>query len=103
VRLALAADVPLIPMAHWGSQQLMGRYSSKLRPFPRKRITVVIGDPVDLSAYRGRALDQASITAATALVMQSITELVERLRGEEAPAERWNPAANDQKETGRFE
>jgi 1-acyl-sn-glycerol-3-phosphate acyltransferase len=103
VRLALAAGVPLIPMAHWGSQHLMGRYSSRLHPFPRKRITVVIGDPVDLSAYRDRPLDQASVTAATALVMDAVTELVERLRDEKAPAERWNPAKNHQKETGRFE
>jgi len=63
----------------------------------------VIGDPVDLSAYRDRPLDQASVTAATALVMQAVTELVERLRAETAPAERWNPAKNHQKETGRFE
>ena len=103
VRLALAAGVPLIPMAHWGSQHLMGRYSSRLRAFPRKRITVVIGDPVDLSAYRDRPLDQASVTAATAQVMDAVTELVERLRSEKAPAERWNPTKNHQKETGRFE
>ncbi|MCJ0701656.1 lysophospholipid acyltransferase family protein [Frigoribacterium sp. CFBP9039] len=103
VRLALAAGVPLVPVAHWGSQELMGRYSSKLRPFPRKRIRVIVGDPVDLSAYRDRPLDQASMTEATALVMAAITGLLERLRDEQAPVERWNPAKNDQKETGRFE
>jgi len=103
VRLALAAGVPVIPVAHWGSQHLMGRYSSRLHAFPRKRITLVVGDPVDLSAFRGRPLDQAAMTAATALVMQSITELVERLRGEKAPAERHDPSKNHQKETGRFE
>ena len=32
-----------------------------------------------------------------------ITELVEQLRGEKAPVERWNPTKNHQKETGRFE
>ena len=35
--------------------------------------------------------------------MDAITVLVERLRHDEAPAERWNPAKNHQKETGRFE
>ena len=103
VRLALAAGVPIIPVAHWGSQELMGRYSSKLRPFPRKRITVIVGDPVDLSPYRDRPLDQASMTEATALVMESITALLERIRHEEAPAERWNPSKNEQRETGSFE
>ena len=63
----------------------------------------MIGDPVDLSAYRDRPLDQASVTAATAVVMDAVTELVERLRAEKAPVERWNPTKNHQKETGRFE
>ncbi|WP_423918188.1 lysophospholipid acyltransferase family protein [Frigoribacterium sp. 2-23] len=91
VRLAIEAGVPLIPMAHWGTQQLLPPYSSKISLFPRKKITAVIGDPVDLSAYRDRLHDQAAITEATALVMQKITELVEDLRDEKAPVERWNP------------
>ena len=40
---------------------------------------------------------------ATELVMREITALLEVLRGERAPATRWDPAANNQKETGRFE
>jgi hypothetical protein len=35
--------------------------------------------------------------------MDAITALLEELRGEKAPAERWNPSAHDQKETGRFD
>jgi 1-acyl-sn-glycerol-3-phosphate acyltransferase len=103
VRLALQAGVPLVPMAHWGSQQVMGRYSAKISLFPRKRIVAAIGDPVDLSPWRGRPLDQAAYTEATALVMQRITELLEGLRDEEAPVERWDPHTKNQKETGRFE
>jgi len=103
VRLALQAGVPLIPMAHWGSQHVMGRYSAKISLFPRKRIVAAIGDPVDLSPWRGRHLDQAAYTEATALVMQRITELLAGLRDEEAPAERWDPHTKHQKETGRFE
>lgn len=103
VRIALENDVPLIPMAHWGTQDIMGRYSNKLRLFPRSRVDVIVGDPVDLSAYRGRPIDQQMLLEATALVMQRITELLEVLRGEPAPAERWDPAAKNQKETGKFE
>jgi hypothetical protein len=40
---------------------------------------------------------------ATELVMRHITAVLEELRGEPAPATRWDPAANNQKETGRFE
>ncbi|MBT2501628.1 1-acyl-sn-glycerol-3-phosphate acyltransferase [Curtobacterium sp. ISL-83] len=103
VRIALENDVPIIPMAHWGTQKIMARYSNKLRLFPPSRVDVIVGDPVDLSAYRGRPIDQAMLVEATALVMDRITALLEELRGEKAPETRWDPAANNQKETGRFE
>jgi 1-acyl-sn-glycerol-3-phosphate acyltransferase len=103
VRLALQAGIPVIPAAHWGTQQLMGRYSKRVRLFPRSTIQVVIGEPVDLSRFRDRSLDSATLTEATAVVMAAITELVEELRDETAPPERWDPRSKNQKETGRFE
>ncbi|WP_255252728.1 lysophospholipid acyltransferase family protein [Curtobacterium sp. 'Ferrero'] len=103
VRIALENDVPLIPMAHWGTQGIMARYAKKLKLFPPTRVDVIVGDEVDLSAYRGRPIDQQMLVEATAIVMQRITELLEELRGEQAPATRWDPAANNQKETGKFE
>ncbi len=102
-RMALEYGIPVIPMAHWGTQQVMARYAKKISFFPRKTITVKVGDPVDLSAFRGRNLDAATLSEATAVIMEAITRLVEDLRGEKAPATRWNPAEHDQKETGRFE
>ncbi|TXQ41502.1 1-acyl-sn-glycerol-3-phosphate acyltransferase, partial [Escherichia coli] len=54
VRMALEADVPLIPAAHWGTQHLMPRYGRSLRPFPRKHIQILFGPPVDLSEFAGR-------------------------------------------------
>ncbi|WP_345063279.1 lysophospholipid acyltransferase family protein [Leifsonia kafniensis] len=103
VRIALEHNIPIIPAAHWGTQALMPRYSKKISVFPRKTITVKIGDPVDLSRFRGRSLDVATLNEATAVVMDAITVLLEDLRGEKAPTKRWNPAEHDQKETGRFE
>nr|WP_100344414.1 lysophospholipid acyltransferase family protein [Compostimonas suwonensis] len=103
VRVALERGIPVIPAAHWGTQHVMARYSKKISLFPRKTIDIAIGDPVDLSAFEGKPLDSATLTAATAVVMDAITVLLEGLRGEEAPAERWNPSAHNQEETGRFE
>ncbi len=103
VRTALQQDIPVIPAAHWGTQLVMPRYGKRISFFPRKTIHIVFGDPVDLSAFRGRGLDSATLTEATEVVMQAITELLERLRGEAAPAERWDPSKNNQTETGRFE
>jgi len=51
-RLALASDVPVIPAARWGTREIYDGYSKKFRPFPRKTVTSVLGEPVDLSAYR---------------------------------------------------
>ncbi|MDR2997846.1 MAG: 1-acyl-sn-glycerol-3-phosphate acyltransferase [Microbacterium sp.] len=104
VRLALAGDIPLIPMAHWGAQEIMPRYGKKISFWPpRKRVRIIIGDPVDLSDLRDRAGEQAALTEATRRLMDAIAALLEELRGEKAPAERWNPADHGQKETGRLD
>ena len=102
-RMALEQNLPVIPIAHWGTQQVMARYAKKISWFPRKTIDVKVGDPVDLSAFRGRPLDNTTLTEATAVIMDAITALLEDLRGEKAPSERWDPTKHDQKETGRFD
>ncbi len=102
-RMALEQGIPVIPIAHWGAQQILPRYSKRVSFFPRKTITVKIGDPVDLSRFEGRNLDAATLNEATEVIMDSITSLLSDLRGEPAPAVRWNPAEHDQRETGRFE
>lgn len=102
VRMALEAGVPLIPAAHWGTQHLMPRYGKGLRPFPRKTIDIVFGPPVDLSEFAGRR-DQAAMVEATDRVMAAIAGLLGGLRGEEPPAERWDPKSKGQTETGRFD
>jgi 1-acyl-sn-glycerol-3-phosphate acyltransferase len=103
VRIALEQDIPIVPAAHWGTQALMPRYGKKLSLFPRKTIHVAIGEPLDLSAYRGRPLEPATLLKATGELMNAIAALLAELRGEPAPAERWDPSAHGQKETGRLE
>lgn len=103
-RLALAGDIPLIPMAQWGTQHIMGRYQKRISLWPlRKKVHVVIGDPIDLSDLKGRGSEPAVLNEATRRLMDAITALLEQLREEKAPAERWNPADHGQKETGRLD
>ena len=102
-RLALAGDIPLIPVAHWGSQRILPRYGKLSLWPPRKRVRIVFGPALDLSAHIGHGKEQSTLVALTAAVMQGITSLEETLRGEKAPAERWNPSAHGQKETGRLD
>lgn len=103
VRMALEQNIPIIPSAHWGTQEIMPRYSKKISVFPRKTIRITFGDPVDLSAFVGRPLNAATLREATEVVMTAVTKLVEELRNETAPVERWNPTAHKQSETGHFE
>jgi 1-acyl-sn-glycerol-3-phosphate acyltransferase len=102
VRMALETGAPLIPAAHWGTQHLMPRYGKAIHPFPRKSIDVLFGPPLDLSDFEGRT-DQVAMNEATDRLMAAIAGLLGELRGEEPPAERWNPSAAGQSEIGRFE
>jgi 1-acyl-sn-glycerol-3-phosphate acyltransferase len=63
---------------------------------------VVVGDPVDLSAFSGRPLDKATLAGATDAIMDAITALLADLRGEQPPAVRWDPAKQQQSKHGRF-
>jgi 1-acyl-sn-glycerol-3-phosphate acyltransferase len=101
VRLALAAGIPLIPAAHWGTQRLLPPYAKFLRVIPRQQIVIRFGEPLDLSPFAGKPLDGPTVAAATNLLMSAITALVADLRGEEPPVTRWDPAEHNQSEFGR--
>jgi 1-acyl-sn-glycerol-3-phosphate acyltransferase len=100
VRLAIAAGIPLVPAAHWGTEQLLPPYARFLRLIPRKTIRIRFGEPVDLSQFAGKPLDARTLSLATDLVMAAITGIVEDLRGETAPAKRWDPTEHNQSEFG---
>lgn len=102
-RMALQSNIPVIPLAHWGAQEIMGRYSKKIHVFPRSTIDFAFGDPVDLSAFAGHPLDAETLNGATEAIMSAITELLEQLRAEKAPEVRWDPTRHGQEETGRFD
>lgn len=103
VRLALADGIPLIPMAHWGAQDILPRYG-KLSLWPlRRRVTVIVGDPVDISDFGDRATQPVALAEGTDRLMAAIAGLLSQLRGVPAPEKRWNPAEHGQRETGRLE
>lgn len=102
VRLALQHGIPLVPMAHWGVQRILPRYGGRLSLFPRKSVEMLVGAPIDLTPWAGRASDPKALAEATTVLMDEIARLVGELRGETPPAERWNPVAHGQTEWGRF-
>ncbi|GAB3264872.1 lysophospholipid acyltransferase family protein [Arthrobacter pigmenti] len=100
-RLALETGAPVIPIAHWGAQELFPRYAKRIYPFPRKTVRLVAGGPVDLSAFDGQTLDKTTLEQATDVIQDAVTALLEELRGEQAPAERWDPRTKNQTAYGR--
>jgi 1-acyl-sn-glycerol-3-phosphate acyltransferase len=100
-RLALKTGAPVVPIAHWGAQEVFPRYAKRFHVWPRKRVRVLVGDPVDLTEFEGRPLDKTTLLAATEKIMDAITALLTELRGEQPPAERWDPSAHQQTRHGR--
>ncbi|MFI7578830.1 1-acyl-sn-glycerol-3-phosphate acyltransferase [Kocuria kalidii] len=101
-RLALATGAPVVPVAHWGDQEVLdhaqpsGRRTVSL--FPRKDVRVRIGPPVDLTPWRDEVPDltcpsdarTARLDDATDAIMRAVTRELAVLRGADAPAVLWD-------------
>jgi 1-acyl-sn-glycerol-3-phosphate acyltransferase len=94
-QIALATGCPVVPVAQWGPQEVLAPYARRPHPLPRKTVRVRAGAPVDLTDLAAGPIDAAVLAAATGRVMAAITTLLERLRGEPAPAERYDPQGYD--------
>lgn len=90
-RIALATGCPVIPVGHWGAQDVLYPYSTRPHLFPRKRVVMKVGDPVDLADLLGQPVTTATTAEATRRIMRAITDIVEDLRGEKAPTDRFDP------------
>lgn len=90
-RIALETGCPVIPVGQWGPQQLLAPYARRPHLFPRKHITMRAGDPVDLSDLVALPRTPEVVQRATDRIMGALTEQVALIRGEVAPAERFDP------------
>lgn len=102
VRLALEAGVPIVPLGQWGTEQVMDTYSSKIRPKPWHKVRMIIGKPIDMSAYIDKKNSVDDLIELSDKVMDEITKLVEELRGEKAPAKRFVPSEHGLPEHGNY-
>ena len=101
-RLAIISQVPVIPCAQWGAQKILPAYGKVPKLFPRTKVTVVAGKPLDFSKWYGKENDPAALEEATAFVMKAITNLLEEIRGESAPAEIFDPKKSNLPRIGNF-
>jgi 1-acyl-sn-glycerol-3-phosphate acyltransferase len=92
-RLALESGAPVIPVGHWGDQEVLPPYSARPRVFPRHTVRVQAGDPIDLSDLLDGDITPEKIATATERIMSALTGVVADLRGETAPVERFDPRA----------
>ena len=91
-RLALSTGTPVVPVAHWGAQDLLPYGSFRPRLVPRRAVHVLAGPPVDLTEFAGQPLTSQTLRAATDKIMTEITVLLGQLRGLPPPAEQHHPA-----------
>jgi 1-acyl-sn-glycerol-3-phosphate acyltransferase len=89
-RIALSADVPVIPVAQWGAHYILWPYTKVPHLFPRKTVSMTAGEPVELDDLRGQNLTPELLREATNRIMDDITRLLEEIRGEQAPGERFD-------------
>jgi 1-acyl-sn-glycerol-3-phosphate acyltransferase len=99
-RIALETGCPVIPVGHWGVQKILPPYASRPRLVPPQHVTMKAGDPVDLSDLVGKARSTEAIKEATTRIMAALTVIVEELRGETAPAERFDLRRMGVQQTG---
>jgi 1-acyl-sn-glycerol-3-phosphate acyltransferase len=82
----LAPDVPVIPVVQWGVQNSIDLYRKRVRLLPRPRNTISVGEPMDLSQFRGAEPTVRTLRAITDVMMRKLRDDVAVLRNEPAPS-----------------
>jgi len=101
-RLAVMTKAPVIPCAQWGAAEVLPPYSKRPKLFPRTKVTVLAGAPLDFSQWYGKEDEHDAMVEATAYAMSAITSLLEQIRGESAPEEIFDPHTSDLPRIGNF-
>jgi 1-acyl-sn-glycerol-3-phosphate acyltransferase len=91
-RIALETACPVIPVAQWGAQEILPPYTKRPHLVPRRRIVMRVGPPVELDDLRAQPRTQAVVNEASDRIISAITQQLELIRGEKAPAERYDMA-----------
>jgi 1-acyl-sn-glycerol-3-phosphate acyltransferase len=99
VRLALRTGAPIVPVAMEGAYRVVGKQrvlAGLLRSvILRPKVHTAVGAPIDVRALLQGEETPDEVRRLTDEVMKRLIELVEQLRGEEAPAESGLPRPPD--------
>lgn len=83
----LDKDVVVLPAARWGTLSILDIYRKKFRIFPRATISTTIGEPVDLSKFKGQPVTNTLAREVTDLLMDKVRDLLGEIRHETPPTE----------------
>jgi 1-acyl-sn-glycerol-3-phosphate acyltransferase len=94
-RLALMSGAPVIPVAQWGAQEILGR-SRRLRLFPRKTMQIhamkpLLAEPLPADTQPTRE----QLRTFTVEVMESIRTELQLIRNLPSPADVWDPQLHE--------
>lgn len=99
VRLALAAECPIVPVAQWGAHRLLTRegtssltrrvrWMGRLRAARANRrptVVVAVGRPIPPAELRSRVADPEDLKAMTAVVMDEVRTLLAEIAAQDLP------------------
>ncbi|MCU1655558.1 MAG: 1-acyl-sn-glycerol-3-phosphate acyltransferase [Pseudonocardiales bacterium] len=85
----LSPDTPVVPVGQWGAQHRKG--NPVLDLLKRHLVEASVGQPLDLSRYRGAEPAAATLREITDTIMSAVRDEVATLRGEPAPTEFFTP------------
>ena len=101
-RLAIITQVPVVPCAQFGAQEVLPRYGKVPRFWKRTPVSVWAGPALEFSRWKGKEEDPVALKEATEYVMSALTRLLEEIRGECAPKEIFDPHTSELPRTGNY-
>lgn len=81
----LCPDIPVVPIGQWGSHR------GSRKTLRRRTSLASVGEPLDLSRYRGKESTAETLRAITDEIMTAVRDEVAELRGERPPVEFFAP------------
>jgi hypothetical protein len=90
----------VIPVAQWGAQHILPPYTKRPHLLPRKTISMAAGEPVALDDLRDLPPTPEVLREATNRIMDEITRLLEEIRGDKAPTQRYDPRTTGVRQIG---
>lgn len=88
----LSPDTPVVPVGQWGPHK-MGGFS--IKRFGRRRASYAsVGEPLDMSRFRGKEPSASLLREITDEIMTAVRDEVAELRGEPAPESFFVPKRN---------